>query len=90
MSLAESRSNITKLLLYLCTVLIFMNMVMFQSSTFTGQNQIIHATITSGLFTDDTSTLDSNGGVKNTLVFPGEDTADGVLEWCVVRTRRIL
>ena len=54
---------------------------MFQSSTFTGQNQVIHQTITAGLFTDASGTMDANGGVKDVLVFPGTTQATGVLEW---------
>mmetsp|Transcript_68679 Transcript_68679/g.191449 ORF Transcript_68679/g.191449 Transcript_68679/m.191449 type:complete len:783 (+) Transcript_68679:609-2957(+) len=77
----ESRSNITKLVFYLITVVIFMSMVMFQASTFTGQNQIIHQTITAGLFTSASGTMDENGAVKDVLVFSGTSEASGVLDW---------
>ena len=58
-----------------------MSMVMFQASTFTGQNQIIHQTITAGLFTSASGTMDENGAVKDVLVFSGTSEASGVLDW---------
>ena len=68
------------MLKYLVCVFIFIGVIMFQSLTFRGQNQVIHQSVSNALF-QDTDLVDGNGLIKiaarDTLSFPGKQTTDG-------------